>query len=245
MTTPDFPDWTQPVGTAPRTKTVLAQGAYLCGFVQHTGIALDGYGRLIVFVQYPTAGAVGDRYAVTATWGTGTFPGHQETVTFHSGQSYQNNPYGFILEIPIGGSNVDIGVFGPNGAGVNLGAVATSTPLAVSKLSPWTPGTVPLLGKQSTVAVPASGSSAPIYIPPTDRAVQMFIGGSGTTCVYRLRGVYLATTVLAADILADYPASNSEQNQVTLAPRTGLEALMVNTDSGAAHNALFNVWDVS
>jgi hypothetical protein len=206
---------------------------------------VDGYGRLTVFVQYPTAGAVGDRYAVTVTWATGALPGHQETVTFHSGQSYQGGPFGFILEVPISGFYVDIGVFGPNGASVTLGVFASSTPLAVSKLSPWSPGTVPLLGKQATVSVPASGSSAPVYIPPTDRAVQMFIGGSGTTCVYRLRGVYLATTVLAADILADYPASNNEQNQVTLAPRTGLEALMVNTDSGAAHNALFNVWDVS
>lgn len=245
MTTPDYADWTQPTGQAerdnvPRAYAALATGAQVA--VVDTSQAQSA----IIRVDYSLGGAAGDRYALLLQWSVGGSFSDAEYITFHSAASYQNAPGGFTLSTPARGTSLTVSLYGPAGQSCGMSVALSTRPTNRSRLSPCNVQQYRILAAQAAVAVPASGLSPTLYLPPCDSAINIRYNSATAAGALRLRAVYFTGGVPAQDLFWEgNTVSGSNAYNGIIAPRMGLEFTLVNGDGAAPHTMSAVLWDVS
>jgi len=240
----DFPDFTTPVQTL---ETTLQPSGYPDTLVPgETGTDIDTSGASsVALVLQPGFGSIGDRCALLMQWITGNLIVDEETITFHSENSYADLFANLMLQTPVRGQKLRLIYFCTAAVNLWIDARVSSRVIAETRLT----RSVPAHGRNLANYNPtiSAGASQTFYVPPVAGAVALealygiasgFLAVNGVTVPSGLVPSAVRMTVVATSATLGGVIPNFR------APLTGLEVVVTNSDA-AAHAGSFVAWDVS
>lgn len=245
MSTPGYPDWTQPVSQAEHDPVLLPSAALASGAVSGP-FNTSQIQSLSLIVASNGASPAGVRATVSLLWGIGVTPLPVQTMSLNRIPDYQTIPGSLIWQIPVRGAAVSVSCETSDARSLTVGLVGSTRPIP----SPLLSGDVAtnqgnLLA--TTVAAVAAGATETLYIQPVARAYALGVRGvvNGNLIGYVLNGVGKTGGALTGLPLWSAVGQTADWAVMqVIAPGIGCELTITNNDTVSRSPAL-RVWDVS
>jgi hypothetical protein len=247
MTLPDFPDWAQPVAAIERDDAVVPlQNVPDLGIIGPFDVA--ALASVEIAVQ-DRAAATGVRCQLQVIWNAAGVQVAQDSISFHSTESYQSFTGFVVARLPVQGSQLYLVARSSDGLGLAVQVEGSSRSMDGERrnILPDAQSGRCLLDTGAT-AVAAGATSAVFYTPPVGRAVNLrFSSGTISPAHVTADGVAVLAGVLSTSPFAEYPLPTTYNVSMVTdlpAPGVGVEWKMTNTDT-VSRNLRLAVWDVS
>ena len=244
MSTPGYPDFTQPVAFLEQISADLIPGGALTA--NGTGVTIDTttYSSLRIYLQVRSRPA-GERYAVQMLWDESGINVLQSTISLHSAASYTGVDGEIGWVIPVQAQSCDVAAVGDASVPVTCHVFGSNRVVNSELITPLGSQFPRFLADTGTVNVGAGGSSATFYVPPVSRAYAVRLTGFAATCFVTMDGVFSKSGVLSTVPFLSVNGNGTGQTLDDLPmPGTGQELILHNTSAGAI-NMRAVVWDVS
>lgn len=244
MPAPDLPDWAQAVSTLEKVDSIAVAGGVLAANGATQTFDVSRYASVVVALGV-APGAVGQRYVLGMTWTDQGVSVYQESVSFHSDNSYPAAGTSPVWQGPSRAQSLILGLASDGAGNVPCAVFGSSRNLPGPVVSNLHSNQGRLLNRIFGTAI-AAGASTSLYIPPVTAAVAIgWEPGVSTAIQGQLRAVsQLAGAFRSAQIwVATSTAAGFSTDPVPLA-MTGAELFITNNDSVNRSPAI-NVWDVS
>lgn len=245
MTTPDFPDWAQPVGVIDRAA-VIGAGVQTIHNNQSTA-ALDTsrYNSIGLQITPPSTFA-SHRYLLNAAWSEAGHVIDNDTLTFHDSASWISQQMAPLFwHLPVRGDSVTISCLGDDNANITFWLIGSTRQLNgdAPTVSNSQPGRQLLTASFGVVA--AGTTTSVVYTPPAARAVLVRLNQKASNVQVNVTAVSGVGTgiggVSAPVIFGTDPTNAGVAYEV---PACGLELSITNADT-SNHTCTLNVLDAS
>lgn len=245
MTTPDYPDWQQPVALV--DQSVYVTGAPIVlrapgGSPQMDVSSLNSVGMNI---QLPNSG-LPNRYRLALQWAEQGVNVSRQVITFHGLGAYTSPTISMLaLQVPVRGGQLSLGLTGDSADPVAINLFGSTRVLAggIGILTNDSPGQ--LLVSSAVLSAP-SGGTAQCWVPPAARAITISAGFAITSGTLEVDAVRDSNTGLGIGRLTMIATSSLAGGIAVELPVAGMATeLTIKNNDATAHAGQFNVWDVS
>lgn len=249
--TPDFPDWSNP--SRDIAVDTLLTSAFATIGVGAPIVGLDVSQVNSVLVNFrPPAGAGGDRFLMTATWGGAFVTGRTEYLYFHDAAAYSPVQNVIGWDLPCKGTTLSLAVFSSNNTAFSCEVLGTSRryPSNVVALQGRVSasvgsGTGRFLANLASVALAAGATSAAILVPPVTEKVLIHTNQNIAAISLTVNALDTSLLAVAVNRLTIIRGDSLANGGIPIPiSQTALEITATNSDT-VAHSTNISVWDVS